>query len=44
MEFRIEQPSRLSTGREQAFKPLYLILGSARLVVAWIELFWRHCL
>jgi hypothetical protein len=30
--------------REQALKPVYTMIGSAGLVIAWIELFWRHCL
>jgi len=25
-------------------KPLYVMVGSAGIVIAWIELFWRHCL
>jgi hypothetical protein len=29
---------------EQALKPLYTMIGSAAIVIAWIELFWRHCL
>jgi hypothetical protein len=29
--------------KEQVLKPLYTI-GSAAIVIAWIELFWRHCL
>ena len=42
LEFLIEQVTRLR--REQALKPLYTMIGSAGLVIAWIELFWRHCL
>ena len=30
--------------KEQALKPLYTMIGSAAIVIAWIELFWRHCL
>jgi hypothetical protein len=43
VEFLIEQVSRLPTRREQALKPLYVMVGSAGIVIAWIELFWRHC-
>jgi hypothetical protein len=25
-------------------KPLYVMIGSAGLVIAWFEIFWRHCL
>jgi hypothetical protein len=42
LEFLIERVERLR--REQALKPLYVMVGSAGLVIAWIELFWRHCL
>jgi hypothetical protein len=44
LEFLIERVSRLPTRREQALKPLYTMIGSAAIVIAWIELFWRHCL
>jgi hypothetical protein len=44
LEFLIERVSRLPTRREQAFKPLYVIAGSAGIVILWFELFWRHCL
>jgi hypothetical protein len=44
LEFLIERVARLPTRKEQAFKPLYIMVGSAGLVIAWIELFWRHCL
>jgi hypothetical protein len=44
IEFLIERVSRLPTRKEQALKPLYVMVGSAGLVIAWIELFWRHCL
>jgi hypothetical protein len=30
--------------REQALKPVYTMVGSAAIVIAWIEIFWRHCL
>ena len=39
LEFLIERVAR----REQALKPLYTMIGSAAIVIAWIELFWRHC-
>jgi hypothetical protein len=42
LEFLIERVGRLR--REQALKPLYVMVGSAGIVIAWIELFWRHCL
>jgi hypothetical protein len=42
LEFLIERIERLR--REQALKPLYVMVGSAGLVIAGIELFWRHCL
>ena len=43
LEFLMEQVARLPTRKESAFKPLYVI-GSAGLVIAWFEIFWRHCL
>ena len=42
LEFLIEQVTR--SRKEQAFKSLYTMIGSAAIVIAWIELFWRHCL
>ena len=44
LEFLIDRVSRLPTRREQALKPLYAMVGSAAIVIAWIELFWRRCL
>jgi hypothetical protein len=44
LEFLIERVLRLPTRKEQALKPLYIMVGSAAIVIAWIELFWRHCL
>jgi hypothetical protein len=41
LEFLIERVERLR--REQALKPLYTMVGSAAIVIAWIEIFWRHC-
>jgi hypothetical protein len=40
LEFLIERVERFR--REQALKPLYAMIGSAGIVIAWIELFWRH--
>jgi hypothetical protein len=42
LEFVIERVSRLPTRKEQALKPLYVMIGSAGLVILWFELFWRH--
>jgi hypothetical protein len=42
LEFLIERGERFR--KEQALKPLYTMIGSAVIVVAWIELFWRYCL
>jgi hypothetical protein len=42
LEFLIERVERHRRG--QALKPLYVMVGSAGIVIAWIELFWRHCL
>jgi hypothetical protein len=42
LEFLIERVMRFR--KEQALKPLYTMIGSAAIVIAWIELFWRHCL
>jgi hypothetical protein len=44
LEFLIERVSRLPTRKEQALRPLYIMVGSAGLVILWIELFWRYCL
>jgi hypothetical protein len=44
LEFLMEQVARLPTRKESAFKPLYVMIGSAGLVIAWFEIFWRHCL
>ena len=43
IEFLIERVARLPTRQEQALKPIYTMIGSAAIVIAWIELFWRHC-
>jgi hypothetical protein len=40
--FLIERVTRFR--KEQALKPLYTMVGSAAIVIAWTELFWRHCL
>jgi hypothetical protein len=44
LEFLIERVSRLPTRQEQALKPLFIMVGSAAIVIGWLELFWRHCL
>jgi hypothetical protein len=41
IEFLIQRIERLR--EEQALKPVYTMVGSAAIVIAWIELFWRHC-
>jgi hypothetical protein len=30
--------------KEQALRPVHTMIGSAAIVIAWIELFWRHYL
>ena len=42
LEFLIEQVTRFR--KEQALKPVYTMVGSAAIVIAWIELFRRVCL
>jgi hypothetical protein len=42
LEFLIERVERFRW--EQALKPIYTMVGSAGIVIAWLELFWRHCL
>ena len=42
LEFLIERVTRFR--KEQALKPLYTMVGIAAIVIARIELFWRHCL
>ena len=42
LEFLIERGERFR--KEQALKPLYTMVGSAAIVIGWIELFWRHYL
>jgi hypothetical protein len=42
LEFLIERGERFR--KEQAIKPVYTMVGSAAIVIGWIELFWRHCL
>jgi hypothetical protein len=39
LEFSIERISKLPKRKELALRPLYIIAGSAGLVIAWIELF-----
>ena len=36
-EFLIERVERLPTREEQALKPLYVMIGSAAIGIAWIE-------
>jgi hypothetical protein len=38
LEFLIERVERLR--REQILRPLYTMVGTAAIVIAWIELFW----
>ena len=42
LEFLLERVERFR--KEQVLKPLYTMVGSAAIVIAWIELFWRHYL
>jgi hypothetical protein len=42
LEFLMEQVARLPTRKESTFKPLYVMIGSAGLGIAWFEIFWRH--
>jgi hypothetical protein len=44
LEFLIERVSKLPTRQEQALKPLYAMIGSAAIVIGWLELFGWHCL
>jgi hypothetical protein len=44
LEMIMAQLARLPTRKELALRPLYIIVGSAGLVIAWIELFRRVCL
>jgi hypothetical protein len=39
----MEQVARLPTRKELALRPLYVMIGSAGLVIAWFEIFWPHC-
>ena len=41
LEFLIERGERHRS--EQALKPVYTMIGSAAIVIGWLELFWRHC-
>jgi len=40
LEFLMERGTRFR--KKQALRPLYTMVGSAAIVIAWIELFWRH--
>jgi hypothetical protein len=42
LEFLIERTERFR--KQQALRPLYTMVGSAAIVIAWIDVFWRHCL
>jgi hypothetical protein len=44
LEFVMERIARLPTRKDLALRPLYIMVGSAGLVIAWIEIFWRHCM
>jgi hypothetical protein len=44
LEFLMEWLSKLPTRQELTLRPLFVIAGSAGLVIAWIELFRRVCL
>jgi hypothetical protein len=44
LEFVMERLARLPARKDLALRPLYIMVGSAGLVIAWIEIFWRHCL
>ncbi len=39
LEFLMEQVARLPTRKESAFKPLYVMIGSAGIVITWLEIF-----
>jgi hypothetical protein len=41
LEFLIERTERFR--KEQVLKPLYVMVGSAAIVIGWIELFCQHC-
>jgi hypothetical protein len=44
LEFPIERVLGPPTRNQRALKPLYVMVGSAAIVTAWIELFWSHYL
>jgi hypothetical protein len=44
LEFIVEQLARLPTRKEMALRPLYVVFGSAAIVILWIELFRHACL
>jgi hypothetical protein len=44
LDFIRSQLARLPTRRELALRPLYVLIGSAGIVILWIELFHRVCL
>jgi uncharacterized protein (UPF0261 family) len=41
LEMIMAQLARLPTRKEQALRPLYIMVGSAGLVILWIEVFRR---
>jgi hypothetical protein len=42
LEFLIERVGALPQGA--SVQTVYTMIGSAAIVIAWIELFWWHCL
>ena len=44
LEMIMAQLAKLPTRKEQALRPLYIMVGSAGLVILWIKLFRRVCL
>jgi hypothetical protein len=48
LDFMKAQLARLPTRRDQAFRPLLIVVATAfsmaALVILWFELFWRYCL
>jgi hypothetical protein len=44
LEMIMAQLAKSPTRKEQALRPLYIMVGSAGLVILWIELFRRVCL
>jgi len=44
LEFSDRSRRPAPNGQQQALRPLYVMVGSAAIVIGWLELFWRHCL